>query len=402
MIIQRITDLENNKKKTIYLDYAATSPMYPEAAEEMYRILKEQYGNPSAVYDMATYAREAINSSRRTIAKTLNAEMDTIFFTSGGTESDNWALIGAAEAAARSGKGNHIVTSSIEHPAILNTCRYLEQRGFRITYLPVDSEGFIDLSQLKRAIDSETVLVSIMAANNEIGTIEPIREAAEICHQKGALFHTDAVQAYLHIPIDVKEYGIDLLSASGHKFGGPKGTGFLYIRRNLEIDSLIHGGAQERKHRAGTENTAGIAGMARAAEKAYSEMPENEKKISALKEYMLGKVLKLTSIPELSHREITLNGTPDRIKRLPGNLNFCFKGLSGESILILLDMAGIAASAGSACSSGSVEPSHVLQQIGLSKKDADSSVRFTLGSGTTEAEIDYTIKTLENIMKKLS
>lgn len=375
--------------------------MYPEAADEMYRMLKDEYGNPSAVYDSATHAREAINEARRTIAKTLNTEMDTIFFTSGGTESDNWALIGTAEAAQRAGKGNHIITSSIEHPAVLKTCRYLEQRGFRITYLPVDKEGFIDLAQLKRAIDSETVLVSIMAANNEIGTIEPIREAAELAHQKGALFHTDAVQAYLHIPIDVKQDGIDMLSASGHKFGGPKGTGFLYIRRNLEIDSLIHGGSQERNHRAGTENTAGIAAMAKAAVIAHSKMDEDERRISSLKSYMLGKLKRLPEIPELNGLSIELNGTPDVIKRLPGNLNICFRGINGESILILLDMAGIAASAGSACSSGATDPSYVLTGIGLSKKDAESSVRFTLGRDTTEEDINYTLKHIEDILKRL-
>ena len=393
--------MENNKKKTVYLDYAATTPMYPEAADEMYRMLKDEYGNPSAVYDKATHAREAINDARRTISKTLNTEMDTIFFTSGGTESDNWAIVGTAEAALRAGKGNHIITSSIEHPAVLKTCRYLEQRGFRITYLPVDKEGFIDLAQLKRAIDSETVLVSIMAANNEIGTIEPIRDAAEIAHQKGALFHTDAVQAYLHIPIDVKQDGIDMLSASGHKFGGPKGTGFLYIRRNLEIDSLIHGGSQERNHRAGTENTAGIAAMAKAAAIAHSRMDEDERRISSLKSYMLSKLMRLPEIPELSGLSIELNGTPDVIKRLPGNLNICFRGINGESVLILLDMAGIAASAGSACSSGATDPSYVLTGIGLSKKDAESSVRFSLGRDTTEEDINYTLKHIEDILKRL-
>ena len=393
--------MENNKKKTVYLDYAATTPMYPEAADEMYRMLKDEYGNPSAVYDKATHARETINDARRTISKTLNTEMDTIFFTSGGTESDNWAIVGTAEAALRAGKGNHIITSSIEHPAVLKTCRYLEQRGFRITYLPVDKEGFIDLAQLKRAIDSETVLVSIMAANNEIGTIEPIRDAAEIAHQKGALFHTDAVQAYLHIPIDVKQDGIDMLSASGHKFGGPKGTGFLYIRRNLEIDSLIHGGSQERNHRAGTENTAGIAAMAKAAAIAHSRMYEDERRISSLKSYMLSKLMRLPEIPELSGLSIELNGTPDVIKRLPGNLNICFRGINGESVLILLDMAGIAASAGSACSSGATDPSYVLTGIGLSKKDAESSVRFSLGRDTTEEDINYTLKHIEDILKRL-
>ena len=393
--------MENNKKKTVYLDYAATTPMYPEAADEMYRMLKDEYGNPSAVYDKATHAREAINDARRTISKTLNTEMDTIFFTSGGTESDNWAIVGTAETALRAGKGNHIITSSIEHPAVLKTCRYLEQRGFRITYLPVDKEGFIDLAQLKRAIDSETVLVSIMAANNEIGTIEPIRDAAEIAHQKGALFHTDAVQAYLHIPIDVKQDGIDMLSASGHKFGGPKGTGFLYIRRNLEIDSLIHGGSQERNHRAGTENTAGIAAMAKAAAIAHSRMDEDERRISSLKSYMLSKLMRLPEIPELSGLSIELNGTPDVIKRLPGNLNICFRGINGESVLILLDMAGIAASAGSACSSGATDPSYVLTGIGLSKKDAESSVRFSLGRDTTEEDINYTLKHIEDILKRL-
>jgi Cysteine sulfinate desulfinase/cysteine desulfurase and related enzymes len=393
--------MDNKSKKTVYLDYAATTPMYPEAALAMSDWLKNEYGNPSAIYGMATRAREALNSARRTIAGTLNAEMDTIYFTSGGTEADNWAISGAAEAFRRAGKGNHIITTEIEHPAVLKTCKYLEGQGFRITYLKVNSEGFIDLSQLRRAIDSNTILVSVMTANNEIGTIEPIKDIADICHQKGVIFHTDAVQAYLHFPIDVKNAGIDMLSASGHKFGGPKGTGFLYIRRNLEIDSLIHGGSQERNHRAGTENTAGIVGMAKAAELAFSTMSDTDKHISDMRNYMLRRILKLTDCPELAKLNISLNGTPDMIKRLPGNLNICFKGVSSESILILLDMAGIAASAGSACSTGSIEASHVLTGIGLSKADADSSVRFTIGRNTTEAEIDYTLDQLEGILKKL-
>ena len=389
------------KKKLVYMDYAATSPMIPEAAEVMADFLRNEFGNPSAVYGIATRAREALNNARRTIASTLGAEMDTIYFTSGGSESDNWAIRGAAEALRRKGKGNHIITTGIEHPAVLNTCKYLEDNGFRISYLSVDSEGFIDLGELKRTITSETVLVSVMTANNEIGTIEPIKEAAEIAHQKGALFHTDAVQAYLHIPMDVNDLGVDLLSASGHKFGGPKGTGFLYIRRGLEIDNLIYGGGQERNHRAGTENVPGIAGMAKAAEISFSEMNKTEAHLRELSEYMLNRMYKVLS-PDGTVGKIILNGTADRIKRLPNNLNMCFKGISGESMLILLDMAGIAASAGSACSSGSVEPSHVLQRIGLSKQDAGSSVRFTLGPGTTKDEIDYTISSLEKIIKKLS
>ena len=394
--------MTSNLKKTIYLDYAATTPIYPEAYSAMKEYLKAEYGNPSAVYGIATKAREALNASRRTIASTLDVEMDTIYFTSSGTESDNWAVIGTALAMKKAGKGNHIITSCIEHPAIMNSCKYLEDHGFRITYLPVDEEGFISLSTLRRAINSETVLVSIMAANNEIGTIEPIREACEIAHQRGALFHTDAVQSYLHIPMKLKEAGIDLMSASGHKFGGPKGTGFLYIRRNLEIDSLIHGGAQERNHRAGTENVAGIVGMAKAAEISYNNMTRDEKNISELRNLMLNKIYRLSNYSNKpGGYGIKLNGTSDIIKRLPGNLNICFKGFSAESILILLDMAGIAASAGSACSSGSIEASHVLTSIGLSKIEAESSVRFTIGRNTTESEVDYTIKQLEQILRKL-
>ena len=394
--------MTSNVKKTIYLDYAATTPVYPEAYSAMKEYLKSEYGNPSAVYGIATKAREALNTSRRTIASTLGVDMDTIYFTSGGTESDNWAIIGTAEAMKQAGKGNHIITSCIEHPAVMNSCKYLENHGFRITYLPVDNEGFIDLSSLRRAINSETILVSIMAANNEIGTIEPIKEACDIAHQRGVLFHTDAVQSYLHIPMIPKEAGIDLLSASGHKFGGPKGTGFLYIRRNLEIDSIIHGGAQERNHRAGTENVAGIIGMAKAAEISYKNMTRDEKNISELRNLMLNRIYRLSNYSNKSGGYgISLNGTSDIIKRLPGNLNICFKGVNAESILILLDMAGIAASAGSACSSGSIEASHVLTNIGLSKIEAESSVRFTIGRNTTEQEIDYTIRQLEQILKKL-
>ena len=394
-------DRNTSKKRIIYMDHAATTPMLPEAIEAMSDLLRNEYGNPSAVYGMGTKAKEALNTARRTIASTLGAEMDTVYFTSGGTESDNWAIRGAAAAMKRKTGGNHIITSGIEHPAVLNTCRYLEDCGYRITYLNTDSEGFIDLGELKRAITSDTVLVSVMTANNEIGTIEPVKEAAEIAHSKGALFHTDAVQAYLHIPIDVKAMGIDLLSASGHKFGGPKGTGFLYIRRGLEIDNLIYGGGQERNHRAGTENVAGIVGMAKAAEISFYSMKENDIYVSELAEYMLCKLYKTLS-PDGTPERISLNGTTDKIRRLPNNLNMCFKGINGESILIMLDMAGIAASAGSACSSGSVEPSHVLTRIGLSKADAESSVRFTLGPENSKEDIDFVIKELDKIAKKLS
>ncbi len=389
------------KKRFIYMDYAATTPMLPEAADIMSSHLKNEYGNPSAVYSIATKAKEALNSARRTIASTLGAEMDTIYFTSGGTESDNWAIRGAAAAMKKKTGGNHIITSGIEHPAVLNTCRYLEECGYRITYLSVDSEGFIDLGELKRALTSETILVSVMTANNEIGTIEPIKEAAELAHSKGALFHTDAVQAYLHIPLDVKALGVDLLSASGHKFGGPKGTGFLYIRRGLEIDNLIFGGGQERNHRAGTENTAGIIGMAKAAEISFNDMKRNDAYVSELTSYMLNRLVKALS-PDGTPGRISLNGTADKIRRLPNNLNICFKGINGESILIMLDMAGIAASAGSACSSGSVEPSHVLQRIGLSKADAESSVRFTLGPLNTKDDVEFVVNELDKITKKLS
>ena len=385
----------------IYMDNAATTAIAPEALAAMLPCFGQVYGNASSIHSTGRDARKLVEEARRKIADALGAKPGEIYFTSGGSESDNWAIRGAAEALRRKGKGNHIITTGIEHPAVLNTCKYLEDNGFRISYLSVDSEGFIDLGELKRTITSETVLVSVMTANNEIGTIEPIKEAAEIAHQKGALFHTDAVQAYLHIPMDVNDLGVDLLSASGHKFGGPKGTGFLYIRRGLEIDNLIYGGGQERNHRAGTENVPGIAGMAKAAEISFSEMNKTEAHLRELSEYMLNRMYKVLS-PDGTVGKIILNGTADRIKRLPNNLNMCFKGISGESMLILLDMAGIAASAGSACSSGSVEPSHVLQRIGLSKQDAGSSVRFTLGPGTTKDEIDYTISSLEKIIKKLS
>ena len=360
-------------EKLIYLDNAATTKTAPEVVEAMLPYFTEHFGNPSSVYGFAAANKEVITRQREIIADTLGAKSNEIYFTAGGSESDNWALIATAEAYAS--KGKHLITSKIEHHAILHTCEYLEKKGFEVTYLDVDENGIVDLEQLKSAIREDTILISIMYANNEIGTIQPIREIGAIAHEHGILFHTDAVQAFGQVPINVDENQIDMLSASGHKLNGPKGIGFLYIRKGVKIRSFIHGGAQERRRRAGTENVPGIVGFGKAVERAVSTMEARTKKERELRDYLIERIEK--EIPYCR-----LNG--DRTKRLPNNVNFSFRFIEGESLLIMLDMKGICASSGSACTSGSLDPSHVLLAIGLPHEIAHGSLRMTLSEETTK------------------
>lgn len=372
------------------MDHAATTAARPEVVEAMLPFFTEYYGNPSSIYDLGSKNKEVITNARETIAKSLGTETSNIYFTAGGSEADNWAL--AATAEAYSNKGKHIITSAIEHHAILHTCEYLETRGFEVTFVGVDENGIVDLETLKAAIRPDTILISIMFANNEIGTIQPIKEIGEIAKANGTLFHTDAVQAYGQLPINVNELNIDMLSASGHKLNGPKGIGFLYIRKGVKIKSFIHGGAQERKRRAGTENVPGIVGLGKAVEIAFATMEERSKKESELRDYMIKRI----------HEEIPyakLNG--DRIKRLPNNVNFSFQFIEGESLLIMLDMAGICASSGSACTSGSLDPSHVLLAIGLPHEIAHGSLRLTLGYENTKEDADYTVNEIKRIVERL-
>lgn len=374
----------------IYLDNAATTQVYPEVLDAMLPYFTENYGNPSSIYSFAGEANKAVMEARQTLAQVINAKSEEIYFTAGGTESDNWALKATAEA--YESKGKHIITSKIEHHAILHTCEYLEKRGFEITYLDVDENGLIDLEELKKSIRPDTILISIMLANNEIGTIEPVEEIGRIAKENGVLFHTDAVQAFGHIEIDVEKMNIDMLSASGHKINGPKGVGLMYIRRGIKILSFIHGGAQERSRRAGTLNVPGIVGFAKAAEMAMVSMSEKIKYETELRDYLIDRVLK--EIPESR-----LNG--DRTRRLPNNANFCFRYIEGESMLILLDYKGICASSGSACTSGSLDPSHVLLAIGLPHEIAHGSLRITLSEKNTKEEIDYTVDELKGIVDRL-
>ena len=339
-------------EKVIYLDNAATTKMAPEVVEAMLPCFTECYGNASSIYSLGTQAKKALGKARETIAESLGAEPNEIYFTAGGSEADNWAVKATAEAYAF--KGKHIITSAIEHHAVLHTCKYLEQRGFEVSYIGVDENGILKMEELKAAIRTDTILITIMFANNEIGTIQPIKEIGEIAKEKGILFHTDAVQAYGQLPINVEEYHIDMLSASGHKLNGPKGTGFLYIRKGIKSRSLIHGGQQERGRRAGTENIPGIVGLAAAAKRAFSIMEEKTEKEMRLRDYLIERIQK--EIPYCR-----LNG--DRNRRLPNNVNFSFQFIEGESLLIMLDMKGICASSGSACTSGSLDPSHVLLAI---------------------------------------
>lgn len=374
----------------IYLDNAATTKVTEPVFEAMKPFFCEHYANPSAVYSFAAESMKAVDEARQNVADVIGANANEIYFTAGGSESDNWALKATAEA--YKDKGKHIITSKIEHHAILHTCEYLEKNGYEVTYLDVDENGFVKLDELKAAIRPDTILISIMAANNEIGTIEPLKEIGEIAKENGILFHTDAVQAYGHIPLNVDELHIDMLSASGHKFHGPKGIGFLYIRKGVKIKSFIHGGAQERSRRAGTVNSTGIVGIGTAAKLAADKLEENLKKESELRDYLIDRVL--SEIPYTR-----LNG--DRTKRLPGNANFCFRFIEGESMLILLDQNGICASSGSACTSGSLDPSHVLLAIGLPHEIAHGSLRLTLSEETTKEDIDYTVDKLKQIIERL-
>lgn len=376
--------------KTIYLDNAATTQMYPEVLEAMLPYFTEYYGNPSAIYTFAEEGRRAVDKARRTMAELIHAKPEEIYFTGGGSESDNWALKATAEAYAS--KGKHIITSTIEHHAILHTCAYLEKQGYEITYVKVDEKGKIKLDELEAAIRPDTILISVMTANNEIGTIQPVAEIGKIAHEHGVLFHTDAVQAFGHIPLDVEEMHIDMLSASGHKMNGPKGVGVMYIRKGVKILSFIHGGAQERKRRAGTHNVPGIVGMGKAAELAKDTMSERSRREIELREHLIERVLE-----EIPYTR--LNG--DRTDRLPNNVSFCFRFVEGESLLILLDQAGICGSSGSACTSGSLDPSHVLLAIGLPHEIAHGSLRLTLSEKNTLEEIDYTVEELKKIIERL-
>ncbi len=376
--------------KLIYLDNAATTKTAPEVVEAMLPYFTEHYGNPSSIYGFAAANKEVITGHRERIAGVLGAKREEIYFTAGGSESDNWALIATAEAYA--GKGKHIITSKIEHHAILHTCEYLEKRGYEVTYLDVDENGVVSLDQLRASVREDTILISIMFANNEIGTLQPIGEIGEIAHEHGILFHTDAVQAFGQVPIDVDSLHIDMLSASGHKLNGPKGIGFLYIRKGVKIRSFIHGGAQERKRRAGTENVPGIVGIGVAAERAARTMDERTKKEKEIRDYMISRIE--SEIPYCR-----LNG--HRTSRLPNNVNFSFRFVEGESLLIMLDMKGICASSGSACTSGSLDPSHVLLAIGLPHEIAHGSLRMTLGEDITKEDVDYVVDTLKEIVQNL-
>lgn len=377
-------------KKIIYLDNAATTRTAPEVMDAMLPYFTQYYGNPSSIYGFASANKRVITSWREKIAGVLGAKSEEIYFTSGGSESNNWALLATAEAYVS--KGKHIITSKIEHHAVLNTCKYLEKKGYEVTYLDVDEDGVISLEQLKASIREDTILISIMFANNEIGTIQPITEIGEIAKEHGILFHTDAVQAFGQVPVNVDAMHIDMLSASGHKLNGPKGIGFLYIRKEVKICSFIHGGAQERRRRAGTENVPGIVGMGAAAERAVCTMEERSSKECELRDYMIARIEK--EIPYCR-----LNG--HRTKRLPNNVNFCFHFVEGESMLIMLDMKGICASSGSACTSGSLDPSHVLLAIGLPHEIAHGSLRLTLSEDITKEEVDYVVDVLTEIVQNL-
>ena len=374
----------------IYLDNAATTRTAPEVVEAMLPYLTEQYGNPSAIYSLGSAGKKAINEARRTIAAAIGAKPEEIYFTAGGTEADNWALKAAAECCA--GKGRHIITTKIEHHAVLHACGYLEKNGYEVTYLDVDRDGILDPESLKEAIRPDTVLISVMFANNEIGTIQPIREIGAIARERGILFHTDAVQAFGQIPIDVEEMHIDMLSASAHKLNGPKGTGMLYIRSGLKIRSFIHGGAQEKGVRAGTENVPGIVGFAAAVRRALSRMEEKAGRERELRDYLIRRI-------EGEIPYCRLNG--HREKRLPGNVNISFRFIEGESLLIMLDMRGVCASSGSACTSGSLDPSHVLLAIGLEHEEAHGSLRMTLSEENTQEELDEVVGHLAEIVQRL-
>ena len=374
----------------IYLDNAATTQTKQEVLDFMIPYFSHSYGNPSSVYSFAGESMAAVDNARKIIAASLGSAENEIYFTAGGTESDNWALKAAAEAYAS--KGKHIITSAIEHHAVLHTAQYLEKNGCEVTYVKVGSDGIVDLKELEQAIRPDTILISVMFANNEIGTIEPVKEIGAIAKKHGVLFHTDAVQAYGQLPINVDEYNIDMLSASAHKLNGPKGVGFLYIRKGLRLQNFIHGGAQERKRRAGTENVPGIAGFGKAAELAFGSIAERTEKETILRDYLIEEIPK--RIPY-----VRLNG--HRTQRLPNNVNFSFEFIEGESMILMLDMDGICASSGSACTSGSLDPSHVLLAIGLKHETAHGSLRLTLSEQTTKEELDFVLDKLTVIIEKL-
>lgn len=376
--------------KLVYLDNAATTQVYPEVLEAMLPFFTEHYANPMAIYSFAGEAEKAVAKARKQVADVIGAGSEEIYFTGGGSESDNWALKATAEAYAD--KGKHIITTSIEHHAILHTAQWLQKHGFEVTFVGVDENGKVKLDELEAAVRPDTILISVMSANNEIGTIQPLKEIGAIARKHGVLFHTDAVQAFAHIPIDVNEMNIDMLSASGHKINGPKGIGILYIRKGVKIRSFVHGGAQERARRAGTHNVPGIVGMGKAAELSAENMAKNSEYESKLRDHLISRILN-----EIPYSR--LNGDPT--DRLPNNANFCFRFIEGESMLILLDQAGICGSSGSACTSGSLDPSHVLLAIGLPHEIAHGSLRLTLSEKTTLEDIDYTVDTLKKIIERL-
>lgn len=377
-------------KKIIYLDNAATTKTAPEVVEAMLPYFTENYGNPSSIYELAGISKKGVNEGRQKIADVLGAKANEIYFTAGGSEADNWALKATFEA--YKGKGNHIITTKIEHHAILHTCEWLEKQGARVTYLDVDEDGIIRLEDLEKAITPETILISVMAANNEIGSIQPIKEIGMIAKEHGILFHTDAVQAFGQLPINVDECNIDMLSSSAHKINGPKGIGFLYIRKGVKIRSLLHGGAQERKRRAGTENVPGIVGYGVAAERAARTMDARTAQEREVRDYLIEKI-------EAEIPYCRLNG--HRTLRLPNNVNFSFQFVEGESLLIMLDMEGICASSGSACTSGSLDPSHVLLAIGLPHEIAHGSLRMTISEETTKEDVNFVVEKIKEIVARL-
>ncbi len=377
-------------KPLIYLDNAATTKTAGEVVEAMLPYFSEKFGNPSSIYSLGAESKEAVTQARETIAASLGAKANEIYFTAGGSEADNWAIKAAAEA--YEDRGRHIITSKIEHHAVLHTCEYLEKKGFTVTYVDVDENGIVKMDALEEAIRPDTILISIMFANNEIGTLQPVREIGELARKHGILFHTDAVQAYGQLPIDVDACHIDMLSASGHKLNGPKGIGFLYIRKGLRLRSFVHGGGQERARRAGTENVPGIVGLGAAVRRALRIMEEKAAKETELRDYLIERL-------EAEVAYCRLNG--DRHRRLPNNVNFSFRFVEGESLLIMLDMEGICASSGSACTSGSLDPSHVLLAIGLPHEIAHGSLRLTLSEETTKEELDRVVEVVKNTVDKL-
>ena len=374
----------------IYLDHAATTAVYPQVVEQMTPYFSQQFFNPSAGYEGGSSNKKKLEEVRENIAKSIGADAEEIYFTAGGTESDNWALVGLAEQ--YRSRGNHIITTQIEHHAVLNTCRYLEQRGYEVTYLPVTPEGLVEEEEVRRAIRKDTIGISVMYANNEIGTLQPIQEIGMLAADAGIPFHTDAVQAYGHLPIDVRKEHITMLSASGHKFGGPKGIGFLYLNRDCALPSFLHGGGQEKGKRAGTENVPGIIGMGEAALCSYRKQAQKNLKIRHLRDYLMAKIL--SGIPG-----VHLNGCIR--SRLPGNLNLCFEGIEAQTLLVMMEMKGIYMAGGSACTTGSHEPSHVLTALGLPEPKARASVRITLGEENTEEEMDTVYWELEKSVGEL-